>query len=97
MRPKHIDANRFEAEPKLRRIASKLSVTAARSTRAIFRGKIGPASVSDTIFCWANSWRSFAFRHLCFVYQNQFLAHLSQRLKGELIVYQSSSLLAVCL
>ena len=31
MRPKHIDANRYEAEPKLGRIATKLSVTATRN------------------------------------------------------------------
>ena len=32
-----------------------------------------------------------------FMFNHAFLAHLSQRLKGELIVYQSSCHLAVCL
>ena len=35
----------------------------------IFCIKIWYASISYSLFCWANSWRWFAFRHLCWVYQ----------------------------
>ena len=35
----------------------------------IFCIKIWPASIPYSFFCWANPWRWFAFRHLCWIYQ----------------------------
>ena len=35
----------------------------------IFCIKIWPASIPYSFFCWANPWRWFTFRHLCWVYQ----------------------------
>ena len=35
----------------------------------IFCIKIWPPSIPYSLFCWANPWRWFAFRHLCWIYQ----------------------------
>ena len=52
--------------------------------------KLDPLLYPDMIFCWANSWRSFAFRHFCFVYQNQFFIHFEMLYLKAIRDYQAS-------